>query len=148
MGIRCTLIDMLWSLVIFKNHLIAIAVIKYLVYFVGLAFLIAVYIVITTETQKLSINEGENLELNCSTSLLYPVNWLLELNEIYFGGEISKSFKDMFLLTGNQSLGEYNLYISSADGRYAGNYTCIDDEGLGEVLRSFQLNIIGEFYIT
>lgn len=104
---------------------------------------------LATETKTISINEGQICELKCSTNLRYPVVWNFwktdRIYEVVLGGEISKMFKDMFLLTGNQSLGEYNLFIPSADGRYSGNYTCTDDEGLGSKMLSIQLNIIGTF---
>lgn len=103
---------------------------------------------IAFKTENRILTEGETFELKCSTSLPFPVVWHFRnsegLREIFMGGEISKPFQDIFLLTGNQSLGEYNLYISSADSRYAGYYKCIDDEGTGSELRSFQLNVIGK----
>jgi hypothetical protein len=90
--------------------------------------------------------EGERFELKCSTSLQYPVVWHFQqsdgTHEIFFGNKVSYAFSNMFYSTGNQSLGEYNLLIPSADGRYAGNYKCIDDEGLGTELISIQINII------
>lgn len=118
-------------------------------YFVALALLTlsAVDILIAVETE--TINEGEEFELKCSTNLQYSVVWHFRQNDgthgVFFGGEISKRYKDMFILTGNQTLGEYNLYIPSADGRYTGNYKCIDDEGLGSDLLSVHLNIMGTF---
>lgn len=120
-------------------------------YFVALTLLIlsAVNIFIAMETETISINEGDKFELKCSTNLQYPVVWHFRQSEktyeVFLGGEISKAFKEMFHLTGNQSLGEYNLQIPSVDGRYAGNYTCIDDEGMGSTLLSVQLSINGAF---
>lgn len=103
---------------------------------------------IAFKTENIILTEGEIFQLKCSTSLQFPVVWHFRnsdgIREIFMGGEISKPFQDIFLLTGNQSLGEYNLYISSADSRYAGYYKCIDDEGTGSELRSFQLNVIGK----
>jgi len=111
-----------------------------------LLILSAIDILIATETEIIRINEGELFELKCSTHLQFPVVWLFRQNdgthEIFLGGKISKSFKGMFILTGNQSLGEYNLLIPSADDRYAGSYKCTDDEGLGPELMSIQLYII------
>jgi hypothetical protein len=100
------------------------------------------------ETEIKNLYEGETFELKCATNRQYPVVWYRYFQqtrrkqEILLGGEVSMAFQHMFILTGNQSLGEYNLLIPSADGRYVGHYECIDNEGLGSELRSIQINII------
>lgn len=136
----------------YNSYAVSSLIMQHFVHFSALALLILsivdISIAIDTE-EAVSVNEGEPFVLKCSTNLQFPVVWQFQKNDgtrlIFMGGEVSMAFKGMFLLTGNQSLGEYNLLIPLADNRYGGNYKCIDDEGVGSALLSIQLNVIGTF---
>lgn len=89
-----------------------------------------------------NVTVGERVTFFCKTNLDLPVYWYLNhTHEIFYGGRVSMSYKDVYEVDSTNK-GEYNLIIASANESNNGEYTCGDDEGQGEK-KSARLHVTG-----
>ena len=83
--------------------------------------------------------------MNCSTNLTSrEIFWYHGRNYIYVGDAegILVPYRERFRIERNESDGSHNLVIHSVEPSDAGEYICIDDDGLGE-RRSAELIVLG-----
>ena len=93
---------------------------------------------------------GEEVRMECSTSLKDPMTWYYSSSdgkfqdEIYYGGEFAgERFKSRYQMDTNRT-GQYALVIPRVDTGHAGSYRCDDDEGLVKGKHPAELTVLGE----
>src|SRR6218665_611702 len=80
---------------------------------------------------------------NCSTNLTSKeILWNHGDQYLYSDNGILPPYDERFEIDRNESTGSYNLVIHSVEPSDAGEYICIDDDGLGE-RRSAELIVLG-----
>ena len=88
---------------------------------------------------------GDPTYLNCSTNITSrEIFWYHGRNYIYVGDPtgILEPYRDRFEIDSSASDGSHNLVIHSVEPGDAGEYICIDDDGLG-ARRSAELVVLG-----
>ena len=108
----------------------------------------------STEMKSVSVSVGENATFSCMSDS--PVNWQRQLfssdktesERICYGAEIMDGFKDEFAINIDRSAPTpvYELVVLSADKDDAGEYTCIEDTGLGASV-SANLTVHGKVWV-
>ena len=93
-----------------------------------------------------TIDEGEDLQLECSTDLDKSMIWWFAKHdsspkiEVAWGLVIGGVVKSRYKINSTTPK-DFNLVILNADRDHAGNYTCYDDEGADNVGVSTQLRV-------
>ena len=88
---------------------------------------------------------GDTTYFNCSTNLTTEeIFWHHGLNYVYTGDPIIDPYRERFKIERTSSNLSHNLVIQSVKPSDAGEYTCVDNDGLG-TRRSAYLVVLGQF---
>ena len=111
---------------------------------------------ISTRPEDKIVLRSRTVILNCSTDLQEPMNWQhtpvgsSETIQFYYLEEMAQlndsdyQFYSSTVRVDTFISGHYNLVIESADSRHAGQYDCLDKDGMNKIMASADLNVIGE----
>ena len=93
--------------------------------------------------------EGNCVQLNCATTLAFPVNWEFisaatrETVHLYMAGSLLETYRGRFDVD-KATDGQYNLKINPVLSVDAGRYRCIDDGGFGSLLIDIEFLVLRE----
>lgn len=87
------------------------------------------------------VRQGDKVTLACSTNLEGPVDWQFapsrpqdgddHLKQLYSNGELSPKYGQTYRIDDSEP-GKYDLVIPNVEELHAGEYRCIDDEGMDQ----------------
>lgn len=110
----------------------------------------------STEMESANVTVGEDAALSCKSDS--PVNWRRQLfssgtesERICYGGKIVTGFENeyaMDITEDTDTTPVYKLIIHNANHDVAGEYTCIENSGLGPASVSANLTVHGKYGVT
>ena len=105
--------------------------------------LLAGELVIAPQTTEAKV--GDTTYFNCSTNLTSEeIFWYHGDKYVYIGEPIIDPYKERFKIERTTSNLIHNLVIQSVKPSDAGEYTCVDNDGLGTKLSAYLL-VLGQF---